>query len=105
MMVLLAHTSVVVRPSKKSGLGSLRNLTSINATNRNANENTILGSVFYAKNFYSMLTYMGLCIKYVRKIFQKTNIFYHESKKYYLFIYFYLFIHVYFSKTIKQYTN
>ena len=104
-MVLLAHTSVMVRPSKRSGLGSLRNLTSINATNRNANENTILGSVFYAKNFYSMLTYMGLCIKYVRKIFQKTNIFYHESKKYYLFIYFYLFIHVYFSKTIKQYTN
>ena len=73
-MVLLTHTNVMVRPSKSLGLGPLRNLTSINATKTNAKENAL--------NFYLMLLCMGLCIKYVRKIFRKSNIFYQESKKY-----------------------
>ena len=73
-MVLLTHTNVMVPTSKSLGLGPLRNLTSINATKTNANENAL--------NFYLMLLCMGLCIKYVRKIFRKSNIFYQESKKY-----------------------
>ena len=81
-MVLLTNTNVMVQPSKSLGLGPLRNLTSINATKTNANENALFGSVFYATNFYLMLLCMGLCIKYVRKIFRKSNIFYQESKKY-----------------------
>ena len=44
-MVLLVHLNVTVRPSKSSEMNPSTNLTSVDATKPNPNENTFLGSV------------------------------------------------------------
>ena len=46
LMVLLVHLNVTVRPSKSSEMNQSTNLTSVDATKPNPNENTFLGSVF-----------------------------------------------------------
>ena len=88
-MVLLTHTNVMVRPSKRSKLGSLRNLTSINATKANANENTILGSVFMLKGViqcylvwdYALSTFAKFSEKLIFFIWRVRNISFSECTK------------------------
>ena len=100
LMVLLTHTNVMVRPSKRSELGSLRNLTSINATNANANENTILGSVFMLKGFiqcylvwdYALSTFAKFSEKLIFFIGRVRNISFSECTKWMNDPYFKLYI-------------
>ena len=61
LMVLLTHFNVMVRPSNScSELIPSTNSTSTDATKPKTNENTLLGSVFYAINLYNVT--LGLCI-------------------------------------------
>ena len=78
-MVSLIHHNVTVRPSKSSEMNPSTNLTSFDATKPNASENTFLRSVFMLLT-YIMSLCTGLCIRYVPKIFGKTNISYQGVK-------------------------